>query len=246
MNAPNAETLLQIWEDHHGEHPIRRALALLDAAWPEVGYPVWAHAQVGTRDAWLMRLYERLFGPRLQTVAPCPACGERLESSFSTREVCDAAQALPAPQAALQLCEQGWEIEYRLPHSEDLLRLIDQPLSAGASAELLRSCLLEVRSQGLPVDPEQLPMAIAERLAGEMERQDPNAEIRVALSCPACGHGWSLVFDVVGYLWSELDDWAQRLLVEVHLLACAYGWRERDVLALSPTRRQLYLDMVRA
>ena len=39
--------------------------------------------------------------------------------------------------------------------------------------------------------------------------------------------------------------WAVRLLGEVHELASAYGWREHDVLALSPWRRQAYLQMVR-
>jgi len=35
-------------------------------------------------------------------------------------------------------------------------------------------------------------------------------------------------------------------LSDVHTLARAYGWRERDILTLSPTRRQFYLNMVGA
>jgi hypothetical protein len=31
---------------------------------------------------------------------------------------------------------------------------------------------------------------------------------------------------------------------EVHLLASAYGWRESDILAMTPWRRQLYLELV--
>jgi len=53
-----------------------------------------------------------------------------------------------------------------------------------------------------------------------------------------------MTFDILTYLWSEIEDWAQRLLLEVHTLALAYGWSERDILAMSPRRRRLYLEMV--
>jgi hypothetical protein len=35
-------------------------------------------------------------------------------------------------------------------------------------------------------------------------------------------------------------------LRDVHELASAYGWRESEILALSPQRRQAYLELVRA
>jgi hypothetical protein len=34
--------------------------------------------------------------------------------------------------------------------------------------------------------------------------------------------------------------------MDVHALASAYGWSEREILALSDTRRRLYLEMVSA
>jgi hypothetical protein len=36
------------------------------------------------------------------------------------------------------------------------------------------------------------------------------------------------------------------VLREVHILASAYGWREDDILAMSPARRRIYLEMLRA
>jgi len=66
------------------------------------------------------------------------------------------------------------------------------------------------------------------------------------LTCPACGHAFRVSFDIVSYFWSEVEDWAHRVLVDIHTLAAAYGWSERQILALSPMRRQLYVDMVRA
>ena len=65
-------------------------------------------------------------------------------------------------------------------------------------------------------------------------------------SSDLCGHEWDELFDVVSFVWAELEVQACRLLQEVHVLARAYGWREGDVLALSPRRRRLYLEMVGA
>lgn len=77
-----------------------------------------------------------------------------------------------------------------------------------------------------------------------MARADPQADVRLAIACPSCGHQWQGIFDIVTFFWSEIESWASRILHEVHLLALAYGWHEREILALSPRRRQFYLDMV--
>lgn len=245
MNAPNAEALLRVWEAQVTAPPIRRALALLDAAWPEVGIEVWGRAPIGTRDGCLLLLYETLFGPDLHAVTHCPSCDERLESTFSTRDF-GAPPALPgSPNESLRLHEQGFDIEFRLPTSEDLLQL-DVDDAGPASVQLLQRCLLDVHRDGARLAVDRLPVPIRVRLAEEMEQRDPHADIRVALACPACARKCETTFDIVSYLWDEIDDWAQRLMADIHVLASAYGWREADVLALAPRRRQLYVDMVRA
>jgi hypothetical protein len=50
----------------------------------------------------------------------------------------------------------------------------------------------------------------------------------------------------MSFFWNEIEAWACRVLHDVHTLAGAYGWSEREVLRLSPTRRQMYLEMVSA
>jgi hypothetical protein len=74
---------------------------------------------------------------------------------------------------------------------------------------------------------------------------DPQADIELALACPACGQVSRHEFDVLAFFWSELQAWARNLLLEVHALAQAYGWTEPQVLALSPRRRRLYLEILR-
>ena len=77
-----------------------------------------------------------------------------------------------------------------------------------------------------------------------MGEADPQADIRLALTCSECSLEWEATFDIVTFLWTEVDGWARRTLFEVHLLASAYGWRESDILALSAPRRRFYLEAV--
>ena len=247
MKTPSPGTLLWIWEQATGLHPVRRALALLDFAWPDVDSGDWAAAPIGGRDGSLLRLYEALFGSELETVTTCPNCGERLESSFSTADVYAGSVSLSVNGATMLLETHGCEIEYRLTTSEDLLEILEAPdRSSDAPLQLLRRCVIRARSNGIARAPEDLPPEVLSRLEAEMAERDPGADIRIGLDCPACSHSWSVAFDIVSYFLGELDDWAERTLAEVHTLAQAYGWSERDILDLSPVRRQSYIEIVRS
>jgi hypothetical protein len=77
-----------------------------------------------------------------------------------------------------------------------------------------------------------------------MQSSDPQADLRFTLHCQVCSHEWEAGFDIAQFLWTEVDAWASRTLFDVHCLARAYGWREADILSLSPWRRQCYLEML--
>ncbi len=97
---------------------------------------------------------------------------------------------------------------------------------------------------GTEVALDELSAALIEVAIERMAEVDAGAEIELALTCPACAAEWRAGFDIAGFLWSEVDAWARRRLREVHVLARAYGWRETEILALSPRRRAAYLGMV--
>ena len=242
MRTPAPAELLALYERWESASPARRALALLAAA---SDHPPDELAQwpVGRRDTELLRLRERLFGPRVVSTAVCPACGERAELDFPANDI--RAQDSPA-SAPLRLAVEGFTVTARLPTGEDLAVAAEAVGVAGARLALLERCVL-VATEGEEVrSAAELPAAVVRALNEGLAAADPQAEVRLALVCPACGHGWEALFDIASFLWSEVAAWGERTLREVHVLAQAYGWREGDVLALSPWRRRRYLEMAGA
>ncbi|MGH8547064.1 MAG: hypothetical protein ACRERU_00360 [Methylococcales bacterium] len=70
----------------------------------------------------------------------------------------------------------------------------------------------------------------------------PLAHIELTLSCPDCRNTWHETLHVIDFLWQEIANLARRLLFEVAQLASAFGWSEREILALTPERRRSYLE----
>jgi hypothetical protein len=242
MRALSALELLEVWERGLAQGPVERALTLLAAACPETPLEVLASFSIGRRDADLLTLRERTFGSQMASVAMCPQCGEQLEFSFSAADL--RVSPPSEPEQVTVLTVDGYELQFRPPNSLDLAALISQPDPADQQRLLIESCLLVAHREGEPIAVAQLPANIIDAIEDGMARADPQADVRLAISCPACNHQWQGIFDIVTFFWSEIESWASRILHEVHLLASAYGWHEREILALSPRRRQFYLDRV--
>ncbi|MCB0003126.1 MAG: phage baseplate protein [Anaerolineae bacterium] len=249
-----ASDLLAAWEDGTAQHPIQRGLTLLAAAWPELPEPVLSQMSIGQRDGALLTLREQLFGPLLAGLALCPHCREQLDLAFQVDDIraplppADAAAGMAsATQPGFHLAVDGYQVQYRLPTSADLLAVAAAGDAVAAHQALLQRCVLALQQDGVDATGPALaglPDFVAQALAAQMEAADPQGNVQLALDCPACGHHWLQTFDILTYLWREIDDWAQRTLREVHLLASAYGWSEPAILGLSARRRHIYLEMV--
>jgi len=233
-------TLLDIWERGLAQPVAWQALLLLAAAAPETPLDELAALSIGRRDSQLLSLREQLFGRQLSAVAGCPACGERLELSFTTEDL-----HVPGDHdagGAQELVMDGYHLQLRPPNSHDLLALAAASDPATAEALLLARCI-SVGQDGAAEAPERLPETVRQAAVESLAAADPQADIVIDISCPACQHAWQAPFDIASYLWRELESWAMRVLREVHDLALAYGWGEADILALTPLRRHLYLEM---
>lgn len=237
MGVLSPSVLLNACDEGIAQSAPARAVTLLTAAWPEFSAAQWAAASIGERDRALLRLREDLFGPRLDATVACPACGERLELAFTPEDI--TAPYLPSSEETWQLSVAGYDLSYRLPATADLLAIG----AGGSRAALLNRCV-EARRTGEIVQAAELPEAVSRAVSEAMAHADPQADVRLSLDCPACSHQWSAVFDILSFLWGEVEDWALETVREVHALASAYGWSERDILSLSLRRRRMYLDML--
>jgi hypothetical protein len=238
----SSQALLEVWEDGAQLHLVDRALLVLSRACPEHDYKTLAEMSLGRRDALLIAVRRQSFGDRLDMSAACPSCRERLELSLS----CALLLAAPASDAGAdgieRLSSGGYELVLRAPNSHDAAMAAACP-NVEAAANLLFSRLVTcVNPAGSTAD--EIPQVVQRAAAEQLAAMDPLAEIRLDLSCPGCGHTWQDLLDVASFVWAEICSHAQRLLHEVHEIARAYGWSERDILGMSAMRRTLYLRLV--
>jgi hypothetical protein len=254
MHALSAADVVEVWEQGADRRPAERALALLRAACPEWPDDRLSGLSVGQRDALLVAAREQTFGDELAALARCPDCGELLEFAARTADLKagPAVEDLPDPvprsfRVALPpagLPGPTAHVVYRLPTAGDLIALQDVADVESARRALAGRCIQEATWDGAAIPAHELPGDLLAALAAEMSARDPQAEVLLDLTCPACGSRWQALFDIAAFFWAELAAEAKRLLREVDALARAYGWREVDILALSPRRRQAYVDLV--
>ena len=239
----SAARLLDAWEAGLEQHPLGRALRLLQLAEPEQSLDGLALLSIGERNRRLLALRERLIGPHFEAVATCPQCGERLEMSFTAQQLYASAPA--STSEPIEVAHNGYCVRVRLPSTADLLDVLDAASTEQAQARLLARCLLWVRQGDIELPPETaLPEGVVAAIQAHMAQADPMGDLQLTPRCPACGHGWTTALDLATYVWEEVADRAKRLLRETHTLARAYGWREADILAMSDQRRQWYLDLL--
>ena len=239
----NAADILSIWEQGLNRPLLERTLILLIAAFPEMNPDTICELSIGSRDTCLLLVRQRLFGSRLVNNAVCPQCAGRIEWEQDIADiVVETANHPAAHQFSLE--RDDYRLCFRLPNSIDMAELEGSNSAAVALQKLLGRCILSAEHAGTNCDIDELPESVIQALNQRIEELDPQAEIRINLTCPECSHRWEVFIDIAGFLWAEINEWAERMLQTIHKLARAYGWSEREILALSPVRRQLYLGMV--
>jgi hypothetical protein len=229
--------LLALWEAGLGQTWPERALALAAAA-SDADVGELADLTVGGRDALVLTLRRRCFGPHLPCRMDCPSCGDPLELTLAVDDILFENPG-PAP-GPLRAEIAGREVTFRALTSRDLLAV--PAGSPDARRALVASCVVETREGDERVPADTLTDELVDTVAARLGEADPQADVVIATACPSCGQEWNAPFDPSRYVWSEIDAYARRLLHDIRDLALAFGWTETDVLAVSPARRQFYLD----
>jgi hypothetical protein len=248
MRALSVPELLGAWERGLAQRPVERALTLLTAACPESSRDALAALSIGRRDACLLTLREWTFGPRMASVVACPGCSQKPELNFSVADVrvnsIPDALAGPEPEMELAMAVSEYELRFRPLNSLDVAAASGQFDPLAQRQLLFERCLIAARQNGQPTTADRLPAEVIDAVEEHLAQADPQADVQLDISCPFCRKRWRAAFDIVTFFWREIEAWAYRILREVDTLASAYGWSEQDILALSPVRRQLYLELV--
>ena len=232
MTRLSPDGMLELWERGAQSHPLDRALLLLAHSRPGEALPDLADVSIGQRDQTLIAWRSTLFGRSMPGYADCPACHTRLTFALDANAFLGETSEGPIEVDGLQV---------RRPSSRDLAEALKEIDPEQAAYRLAQRCCAHAAGE-LPI----LSKAQLARIESVLADADAAADIVLDFSCEHCGNVWQTGFDIGGYLWQEIEAHASQLLADIHTLAHAYGWSEREVLALSPARRATYIGMVSA
>ena len=242
MRALTVSEIIQLWETAYRYHPVDQALSMLLPVLPDHGRDELAALTLGQRDALLLALRRVTFGDVLPGTSHCPQCAGTIEFELS----CSALQTDVIEPHQECLRQDGYSVTVRPLNSFDLAAAAGETTISDTRDVLLRRCASDARFQDKAIALDALPGEIENRIAETALAADSLAEMLLDLNCPDCQQRWQSVLDIGHVLWLEISARAQRLLMEVHMLAKAYGWGEAEIFKLSPARRAAYLQMVAA
>ena len=234
MHTMSQAEFLALWETGRSLHPLDQGVLAVQAAFPEFQESI-ADWPLGRRNRALVELLRSMFGSSLRGWTTCRECNEQLEFELD----CETLAASNVPASHQKVAVGG--LSYRLPTTRDLAAVAVEHDAKAAARLLLQRC------GGTDSGPDgKWTEEYIESVGQCLAAADPLAEVLLTFDCPGCGAAFDECLDLPSFLWAEMEAAAKRILLSVHTLASAYGWSEKEVLSLSPARRETYLEMVRA
>jgi hypothetical protein len=239
--SPN--DILNIWEQGFSRHPIDRALTIILYSYPDITFEEITKFNILKRDICLLDIYKKNFGSLLRCFSTCPSCKENLEFEIASEDILSKQNEIKE-KYLINFTVNDININLRLPNSLDLASVALYENAVMSRNELIKRCVTEARNENKAFSRSEITQEIIDAVSEYMDGYEHNGEIDFELKCNACGHEWQMPFDILVFLWKEISSHAKRLLYEIHAIASAYGWREEDILSMSPARRRFYLEMV--
>lgn len=188
----------------------------------------------------LLAVYGVTFGDELVMDARCTHddCGEWLQLPLSMPAFVETAgddgSIIHAPDDKTQL-------RLRLPTGVDQLLWLEQRPMRTLFGSMASTLVMEV-NQGVPGPDFYVPEQWLPGLEALLEQHDPLTALQIDTTCAGCEREFSISLDLERQILARFARLQQTLLEEVHILAFAYHWSERDIMDLTPARRRWYLQ----
>ena len=223
--------------------------ALLAACSAPADAEHWWQRTVGERTAALLGVMRAVQGGEvIEHRLRCeqPGCGERFdhELPYAALGVGPLAeQVRPSAMPHIELPrEDAASLPLRLPTGADLRAwrsiALERSFALERSIDAQRAMLSHLCLAG-----ELRPQDCAQAAAA-LAQADPLVAFSVVSGCPGCGFEAEIEIDLEALALQRLAAQQRRLLRDVHVLASRYGWSETEVMALSPTRRARYVELI--
>jgi hypothetical protein len=247
MKWPSAAELLSLWEKGFELSLLRRTLLLLELLDPALGHEGAAQLSIAERDKLLFRMRRWMFGPDFRSIIDCPKCAGRMEWEMHMDQLLEVSPVYPENPGEYELDVENYKIRFRLPNSQDMMEILaDKNKPVGDPDFLINKCIVGIQLKNRNQRSKKLPVKIQNALQSEIEKLSSAADIRMSITCHSCGYQWEAVFDIMRYLWAEIDNWAHRMIRDVYTLASVFGWSEKEILNMDAARRQIYAEMIRS
>ena len=216
---------------------------------------------VADRQFLLLKLRELSIGARIAGTVRCPwpECGAKVDVDFATNDVPVSVAEDRVASYSIELPDDAWiddgapvqlrTLTFRLPNGGDQEALEDLLARnpAEALAALFERCIVEDPNAATTDNRfEAGRLSSRGRMALEhaMEERAPSVSLEMSVTCPTCGRGFAVPFDLQDFFFGDLRTSADLLRRQVHYLAFHYHWSEREILDLPREKRLSYISVL--
>jgi hypothetical protein len=230
MLATAAE-MLAAWEAASEAPPAARTAVIVHRAELADDLDAALDLPLGAVAVMAAHVHEEAFGPMVDGVLHCEACGEELDVTVPLGELAE-----DGTDAAKEVAD----LTVRAPTTRDLVAVAT---AEDPSRALMSRCVHN--GDGAAIDPDALDPDVIADVDAAAEELAGAAGLMLRGSCPACGEKATAPLDIGMLLWEQVTRSAHALLAEVAELGAAFGWSEEEILGLTPLRRRAYLQLAR-
>lgn len=230
-------SILDVWDHCVGKNQTIKGASLASLAFHDAHTSNIENWSIEKRDVALFHVRKSLFGNHFNNITNCPHCNQRVEWELDFQQLGIPSLESVPDNVEIPINTPDYHLRVRLPLSNDLF--------GKDEFEIIKNCILNFKEyQGEAID-KTIPKIIINQINYEFDKVCKASNITYLLSCAECSHEWQVFFDIVSYLWQEIDQWAKTFLDQIYMLAKAFGWSERDIINMSENRRHHYLNLIK-